>query len=151
MDNEVKEVSFALAKITTEQFAIIESNFTEKGNIQLQANIRFGADDQKKLAAVFTNFTFQCEQKPFLIIEVGCHFAIKPESWTGLLNADTNILTVPKDIMQHLAVLTVGTARGVLHAKTENTPYNQFFLPTINVAEMINQDQTFEFALNDKQ
>ncbi|MPN63841.1 hypothetical protein SDC9_211608 [bioreactor metagenome] len=56
-----------------------------------------------------------------------------------------NVLLVPKNFMQHLAVITIGTARGILHAKTENTPFNQYVLPTINVSEMIKDDVTFEF------
>ena len=34
----------------------------------------------------------------------------------------------------------MGTLRGVLHAKVENTPYNMFILPTINVTELVKED-----------
>ena len=46
--------------------------------------------------------------------------------------------------MKHLSVITVGTARGVLHAKTENTPFNKFVLPTINVTELVKEDVSFD-------
>jgi len=81
MDKETKEVSFVLARITTEQFATLENNFCESGDIKLQVNFRFGADKNKRIVAVFANFTFECSQKSFMIVEAGCHFAIKPESW----------------------------------------------------------------------
>ena len=45
--------------------------------------------------------------------------------------------------MTHLIVLTIGTVRGILHAKTEGTKYNSYILPTINVAELIKTDIVF--------
>lgn len=146
MDKETKEVSFALARITTEQFAILESNYCKSGEIKLQVNFRFGADKNKRIVAVFANFTFECSQKPFLVVEAGCHFSIKPESWDKMLNEAQNTLVVPMGLVQHLAMLTVGTSRGILHAKTENTVFNKFFLPTINVADLLVSDQQFVFA-----
>jgi hypothetical protein len=41
-------------------------------------------------------------------------------------------------------MITVGTTRGVLYAKTENSPYSKYIVPTINVAEMIEKDAIFE-------
>lgn len=146
MDNALKEVSFALAKITTEQFATLDDNYCESGEIKLQINFRFGADKATQIVAVFSNFTFECSQKPFMIVEAGCHFIIKPDSWETLLNEAQNTLIVPMAVVQHLAMLTVGTSRGILHAKTENTLFNRFFLPAINVAEILTSDQQFVFA-----
>jgi hypothetical protein len=37
-------------------------------------------------------------------------------------------------------MLCVGTLRGVLHAKTENSVYNKFYLPTINVNDLVKTD-----------
>ena len=45
-------------------------------------------------------------------------------------------------------MITVGTLRGVLHAKTENTEFNEFFLPTINVTDLIKED--IRFNLDDQ-
>lgn len=145
MDKKPKNIGFALAKITTEQFATIESNFDDNSEIKLHINFRFAADETKKMVGVFATFTFETNQKQFLIIEAGCHFAIEPEAWTKMLDIETNKLTVPKGFLQHMAMLTVGTTRGILHAKTENTCFNKYYLPTINVANMIKEDNVFQF------
>lgn len=144
MDNNVSKIAFALAKVTTEQFAVIENRFAEDGEFRLNVHFRFAADHQSKMIGVFANFTFECNSNPFIIVESGCHFNIKPDSWSELINTEKNELTVPKGMMQHLGVITVGTARGILHAKTEGTPFNQYLLPTVNVAEIITQDQVFQ-------
>ncbi len=144
MDN-ITNIEFALAKVTTEQFALIDSNFQNGAEIKLHVNFRFAADGKQKLVAVFNSFTFETNDKQFLLIEAGCHFAIAPDSWKKMLDSKSDKLVVPKVFLQHMGMLTVGTCRGILHAKTENTIFNQFLIPTINVAELIKQDSVFNF------
>ncbi len=146
MDTKPTNIGFALIKITTEQFAIIEEGFVDKGEFQIHTNIRFAADDVHQLIGVFTSFSFTSEGKPFIIIEVGCHFKIKQEDWVTMLSESKTELTIPKGFLQHMAVLTVGTTRGILHAKTENTCFNKYHLPTINVADLIKEDNVFTFT-----
>jgi hypothetical protein len=43
-------------------------------------------------------------------------------------------------------MLTIGTTRGVLHAKTEHTLFNQYLLPTINVNDIVKEAVEIEFA-----
>lgn len=144
MDN-LKNIGFALAKVTTEQFAIIAENFKNGSEIKLHINFRFAADNKQKVVAVFNSFVFETEEKQFLLIEAGCHFAIAPDSWEKMYDKELNKLVVPKGFLQHMGMLTVGTNRGILHAKTENTNFNQFHIPTVNVAELIKKDSVFEF------
>ena len=93
----------------------------------------------------FTSFIFDPDNKPFLIVEASCHFLIKDSAWTEMFNSETNTLVVPKGFLCHLAVLTAGTSRGILHAKTEGTCFNKYVLPTINVTGIIKEDATFSF------
>lgn len=142
-NNNNKAVGFKLLNVSTEQFALIENCFQKDAGINLDISLRFAANDEERKVGVFVLVKFNCANKPFIIIEAGCHFEIQPASWNEMLS--NNVLLVPKNFMQHLAVITIGTARGILHAKTENTPFNQYVLPTINVSEMIKDDVTFEF------
>ena len=145
MDNKNQSIGFTLKKVTTEQFAIIEEGFNEKGKIRLNTSLRFAADDIKKFIAVFTSFIFDSDNKPFLIIEAGCHFSIQDSAWNEMYKSETNTLIVPRGFLTHLAVLTIGTSRGILHAKTEGTCFNKYVLPTINVTQIIKEDTSFNF------
>jgi hypothetical protein len=150
MEKPNKSIGFTLKKVVTEQFAIIEEGFNEKGKIRLNTSLRFAADDVLKYVAVFTSFVFDSDNKPFLIIEASCHFFIPDPSWVGMLNSETNTLIVPKGFLSHLAMLTVGTTRGILHAKTEGTCFNKYVLPTINLTEIIKEDAAFSFNKSEK-
>jgi hypothetical protein len=135
----------ALIRVTTEQFAVHEMHLAEDTDIKLHINFRFDADINAKTLSVYCAVAYETNKNIFLYIEAGCHFAISPQSWLQLYDSDTNTLTVNKEVLRHLAMLTVGTCRGILHAKTENTRFSQYHIPTINVAELITEDSRFEF------
>ena len=138
------KVGFGLLKITTEQFAIIESAYIESETIQLGAGVEFGVDDKQKVVACIVRFELMMKNSPFLIIHVRCDFGVEEGAWEQFSCEEKNSICFPKGFASHLAVLTVGTARGVLHAKTENTKFNEFFLPTVNINDFVKEDVSFD-------
>jgi hypothetical protein len=135
------KVRFLIKKVVTEQFAIIEEAYDENKDVNLDANLRFGFNSKNKAVGVFGIFQFEQKKIPFLKIEVSCHFSIAQSSWDNLMQGETVVF--PKDFMHHLGMITVGTARGVLHSKTEGSGFNKFVLPTINVPNLIKGDIVF--------
>lgn len=142
MENK-DNIGFSLRKLTTQQFAIIEDVFKDGENIEMKTNVNFGIDTTKKMIAVFFNVSFLQNKVPFLLLETGSHFHVKEESWATFENKEKKELIVPKGFISHLVMISIGTTRGVLHSKTENTIYNKFLLPTINVNELIKEDVKF--------
>ena len=134
-------IGFSLSSIATEQFAIIEQNFSENNEVFISTTLRFGKHDEDKEIAVSALFKFEIESQPFILIEGACRFKIEPASWGTFVKDDKMI--IPKGFLTHLAILTIGTVRGILHAKTENTSFNHFVIPTIDVTEIITEDYTF--------
>lgn len=139
-----KPINFSLKNITTEQYAQLGDTYDEKKPVALETQMRFAADLDKKLIAVFCPIKFMQDEKPFLVLEIACHFAVPEESWNEFKAAEEGAITVPKGFITHLAMLTVGTARGVLYCKTENTSFSKFLLPPINVGEMVKGDVIFK-------
>lgn len=150
MTNQKSDIGFSLLKITTEQFATIEEGFNDKGTIRVSTSLKYGADDQNKLIAVFASFIFDSNQKPFIIVEASCQFKVKTEAWISMYKSEEKSILVPKGFLSHLAVITVGATRGILHSKTEGTCFNKYVLPTINVSEIIKEDVVFNFILPDE-
>ena len=142
MDKKHKKVSigFQLVKITTEQFAIIPDAFNKNDtNIEMSIGLKFGLDNKKRIIASFIKVQFEQNKKAFIILEVANHFNIEKNTWDSFDKTEKNII-IPKGFASHLVMLTIGTLRGVLHCKMENTEFNNFILPTINVTEMIKSD-----------
>lgn len=137
-----ESVGFVLLGLKTEQFAMFEDNFSGSKKVNLTTAVEFKLNSDKKQIGVYTGFTFEQTKKAFLKINVSCHFAIAPDSWEKYLK-DKNI-NFPRNFMRHLTVLTIGSARGVLHCKTEGTEFNKYVLPTINVNELLESDIELE-------
>jgi hypothetical protein len=136
-----EKVGFALTGIRTEQFAIFEENFTEGIPAGLITGLEFKISKEKKQLGVYATFTFEQKKQAFIKIQVSSHFKISPTSWKGYCSSGK--IVIPKKLITHLTMLTIGTARGVLHAKTENTPFHKFLLPTIDVTKLVTKDTVF--------
>lgn len=141
----MKEIGFALRKINTEEFATIDNEISEDKavDVQLNVNISFGVNEENKLLACFLNLQFELDAAPILILKLNIEFEIEESAWNNF-SSTKNKIKIKKGFLQHLAVITVGTARGVLHTKTENTSFNKYYLPTINVSEIITEDESFD-------
>jgi len=138
MGTENKSVKFALVKINTDQFAIIESAFKMGSDVNLKIGLQFGANNVDKVISVKTSIQFEQQEVPFLMIEASCFFSIETTDWDTFVQGAE--IVVPKSVITHFCVLTVGTVRGILHSKTEGTNYNGFVVPTINVTELVTDD-----------
>lgn len=142
MENKLT-VNFQLLEIGTSEFAIIDSVGINPKKIKFNTGLQFGVSDANTeiMCNVIIEF-FSDEQKLLLKLRTENQFKVKPEDWTAFEN--DNILTIPKGFLVHIAMISVGSARGILHCKTENTPFNVFVLPLVDVAAMIVEDEHFE-------
>jgi len=134
-------INFRLGQIETQQFALIEEYYKEGEEVKFSIAFNSRSNKDKRVFSVNAKITFDQGSNIFMIIDVACHFIIEEPDWKKLTQKNGSIV-LPKDFVAHLAALTAGTARGILHAKTESTKYNQYFLPPVNVAAMIKGDVT---------
>lgn len=128
---------FRMFRINVEQFAILAENAQlEKLDIATGLEIKYSLEG-KSLAIVMT-FNFVSEEEKVMLLKLNCEFQIQEDDWNSQIN-DAKII-FPKNFIEYLVVQTVGTARGVLHCKTEGTAFNHIILPPMNVSDMINGD-----------
>ena len=142
MSNQNKDViGFALIKLHLDEFAVIDDAYNKGDDgIGLVTTLHFSTRKESRIIRCSVKFRFEQEQKPFLVFAASCDFAIEPDAWDASVDVEKKHVVFPRNMMAHLAMLTVGSARGMLHVKTENTDFNKFLLPTINVAEMIEEE-----------
>lgn len=140
------QLGFALTGLRTVSFAIIEAANKKTGKTNLITGLSFGLDIDDNVVTCSTRFSFEKKQDhPFLLLEIQALFEIEKNDFVNKMKQDDNSYLIAKGLAIHFAVLTIGSARGVLHAKTEGTPYNDYLLPTIDVNDMISEDIIFEF------
>ena len=148
MENK-DQISFGLRKITTEQFAIIESAFDKSNqNIQIGNGLRFGFNLEKRVITVLLSVQFNQDKGPFLLLEIGCLFEIIPEHWKTLYDEDTKEIKIPIALARHLVVLAMGTLRGVLldSARFEFVDENGHKISGL-IGEEIDENKIIELSL----
>ncbi|KGL61808.1 hypothetical protein PHEL85_1592 [Polaribacter sp. Hel1_85] len=124
------------------QFAIIDDAFnSELDEFNVETNLGYGLDTESDSMLSLVKIQFEQKEVPFMIIEVSCEFDVVKSFWDKF--KDSESIIIPKGFMAHLAMITVGTTRGILHEKTRNTKFNEFIVPMINVSEMIKEDGEF--------
>lgn len=106
----------------------------------------FGIDADENVVSCTVKFSFEKKEgQPFLIIEVKAFFKIEKNDFKTKVKQDDGSYLVAKELAIHFAVLAVGSARGILHTKTEGIIYNDYLLPTIDVKQMVETDVVFKF------
>lgn len=135
------KLGFALIGLKTLSFAIIEKAYKKTGETNLISQLGFGVDVDDHTLTCNAKFSFEKKKdQPFLILEVQGFFEIDKNDFLNKIVREDKTFLITRNLATHFAVLTVGSARGVLHAKTEGSLYNQYLLPTIDVKHMIQED-----------
>ncbi len=132
-------LEFIMRQIVTKQFAVLEDYYEKNDEVGLNLELRFSANKENRMIDASLLVKLLNNECPFLILEVGCLFEIKQNSWDQFAREE-NSIRIPKAVLCHLAMHAVGTARGVMHVKTEKTCFNCFILPPVNVVELVTDD-----------
>ena len=136
---------FRMFGIHLDQFAILCEDCKDEVGMNVSLNFKYG-DEGKKVACVVA-FDFTSESEKVMVLKMTCEFEIQVDDWKTL-RYDKEVV-IPKDLLEFFAVHTIGTARGVLFCKTENTQFNYIVIPPINVSEMGISDLTVKLESKD--
>lgn len=132
-------IKFFIDKISTKQFALIEEAFSKNEEIEVNSDIKIAVDKSKFVLTLVNSFRFIQKGCPFLIIEIQIDFVISQDSWKALIEQEGKIV-IPKSFIVHLAMIAAGTARGIIHAKTEGTNFNSVILQPVDVTRFFEED-----------
>lgn len=139
-------IGFALRKISLDQFAMLKEAYQDGEKVRFDVSLDFGLDIEQKMFKVSCRVRFfQQQPQPFLLIEGSGEFAVEPNAWTRFAHEGERAMVFPHGFVAHLAALTVGSMRGMLYVKTQDTIFNRFLIPTVNVAEIVGEDIRFDF------
>jgi len=145
MNKEKLALSFKLVDISTNEFAILEDSYTEGENVQMGTFVSFGQDREHRVLGANLKFQFEQNEKPFLVIAATCSFQLEEDAWNSLQDEQGKKIVIPEGFASHMAVITVGTIRGILYEKTKDTLFKDYIIPPINLTDLIQEDVEIEF------
>lgn len=134
-------IKFRMTKITTDQFAILASEVTTGDiDINIEAGLKYSVEARKIMTTV--TFSFEENSRKIILLKVSCEYEIAKEDWEAATSEGK--VVIPKSLLEYFMTQTIGVSRGVLHCKTEGTPFNGIILPPIDVTKLVNGDMTIE-------
>lgn len=140
MTNKEVPISFSLVGIRTLEFAIIEEAYKHRTKDKgLSIRGGFGLDDKNNIVTI-VDFAIQQDEVPFIKLKVACLYKLSEESYIGLFNKENRNIILPKNFATHLIALTLGTSRGILFEKLDNTEFRDFIIPTMDISKIVNED-----------
>lgn len=134
--NSADTVPFALKGVSTTRFSIQQAEGEKGTKAKLGFQVGFLSSPETRMVGAAFRVILKREEQELVFLEIACHFEFTETAWNNLPEEDgEKVLPVP--LALHLATISAGTARGVFHAKTENTPYSRYFLSAVNLTKII--------------
>lgn len=98
---------------------------------------------EDKIICCVSQYLYKIEKEPLMDLELECYFKIKDDFLSSQINDKT--LTIDMDILQYLATIAVGAARGEIHARCEmaGSPLQNIVLPPVNLTKIITSPAEF--------
>jgi hypothetical protein len=132
-------IPFRIRQIKTSQFAMFPNLYVSGTEVTVKSEFGFGVNKNVSDIRCTTKFSYIQDEKLLLTAEIHTFFAVSEEG--GKQISDQGLIEV--GFLRYLATIATGTARGIIHTKTENTSLNPVVLPPINLVEAIKDDFVF--------
>lgn len=144
---DLQTIRFNFSKITTDEFALLEEQHDAEIPVNINVSLLFNFVKEEKLIGAGAKCSFFQKDKVIMVIALTCWFKVDEDDWKSVYDQTNKQYMLSRPPALHLASLTIGTVRGVLHAKTENQALNVVILPPINVNEIIKEDVSVKEAI----
>lgn len=132
-------IPYRIKQIVTKQFAYFPEKFVNGKGIELNVGFDFKVHADLKNIMCISKFSYSQEENLLMTTEIECIFDISSEGFQQLQKEKK----VSASFLQYLATIATGTARGIIHSRTEGTVINSIVLPPINLTTIIKEDLTF--------
>lgn len=129
-----------MTDIKVDQFAILKGSPTTD-DFTMRTHIQFGNTPKGNeiLCALKIEFVGEADEV-FMMLQTTCAFEILSEDWEKMHDEEKAV--IPASLLQYFAMQSIGTARGILHCKTEGTAMAGVIIPSMNVTKIVDKNLT---------
>jgi hypothetical protein len=117
---------------------MFEENYSQDTqDIEFETEVLFGLNKEQSTLCCSIIANMCNAEKPLIKAELKSYFSIKPESMSEL-KKENRFVFAPAVLIQ-FASLCYGTLRGVIFAKTMNTPLSSLVIPPVSFTHIIDK------------
>lgn len=130
------QVRFRLTDIQQLQFVPLTTEWPE-GEMQIGNQLQFSSQTDKRVIHCTATFEFKKNDITQVMLTVRTSFEFEREGWSAMYQLQGDRWVVPAGLVQHLADVTIGAARGILAIRSEEAGLPKLMLPLLNPSQMI--------------
>lgn len=127
-------IPFRIFKITNDPIELHADLMDENAPVEFGTEFSFSGDLERRIIGCRSAYIFRQGMNTLSFLTVYCYFEIAPDYINS--NIDDERIIIDKEFLRYLATISVGTARGIQHSKTQGTDLNRFVVPPVNLMEM---------------
>lgn len=132
-----KRIPFRIVGIDTKKFKVKEGVVHDIDKARVHSTFSFAVNAERKLVRCDSEYTYTCQDEEVLVFAMSCVFDIEEEGFSQM-TADGKFTMEPY-FSQYLATISVGAARGEIHARCEavHNPLSGLILPPMNLIKAL--------------
>lgn len=133
---------YKIDKIFTKGFDVRFTDNLDKLHFSL--SFQFKVSVEEKVVCCISRYEYISEEVAVMQLDLECYFQIEPQYFTSLIKDD--VLIIKTEILQYLATIAVGTARGEIHARCEcaESRLQDIVLPPVDLTKIIKTPAEFK-------
>jgi hypothetical protein len=137
------QIQFRLVDVQEMSFVNLYKHWPE-GELQVNNPLKFNCDTEKRVVRCVTNFEYKKNDITQLILGVQTVFEFAREGWSAMYDLNGDQWVLPVGLVQHIADMTIGAARGILAIRTEEAGIPKQILPLINPGQILQNNISFK-------
>lgn len=136
MEQKQIQVNFRLTDVREVQFVKLANEWPE-GEIQIGNQLQFSSDTEKRIVRCTANFEYKKNDITQLILSVQTSFEFAREGWSAMYQLQGDQWVLPAGLVQHMADVTIGAARGIMAVRSVEAGIPRQILPLVSPAQII--------------
>ena len=137
------QIQFRLIDVQELQFVNLSKQWPE-GELQVNNQLQFNCETEKRIVRCLTNFEYKKNDITQLILGVQTVFEFAREGWSAMYDLNGDQWILPVGLVQHIADMTIGAARGILAIRSEEAGLPKQILPLINPGQILQTNISFK-------
>lgn len=138
-------LKYRIQKIDVRQFKIHKVH--ESSGLRLASTFQFKVNIEEEIICCVSKYEYKDSEdsgRIAMLLELECYFKVEPKCFKSLIK-DSRLIVSPA-MLQYMATIAVGAARGEIHARCEiaESPLQNLVLPPINLTKIINSPAEFD-------
>ena len=135
-------LKYRIDKISTKGFNVRHTDKLDK--LHFSVSFQFKVNAEKKVVCCMSHYEYRTDEEVIMHLDLDCYFQIDPKYFTSQVKDD--VLTIKTEILQYLATIAVGTARGEIHARCAiaESPLQEIVLPPVDITRIIQTPAEFK-------